>query len=224
VTAWDPNDHTTRPRPYVVDLEQGTVAPLIGPNGVQSGEYGFAFSSDEHTIAVGTTEGMWLASFPPANSDTARRPFLIRGEHQRGQFLTPMAFTLNNTRIVALGDQLQVSTFDATTGALVGRVAPPFEDWEGSLRLSADGSRAVAYRFVADILVVIDGASGAQRGYLCPYFCNRLHNPVEVPYAVSPDGRRVASGGRLGAGIWDTDADTLIAPLEDPTLPPRRPR
>jgi hypothetical protein len=135
-----------------------------------------------------------------------------------------MTFTANNTRIVALGDQLQVSTFDAVTGALVGRVAPPFEDWEGSLRVSLDGSRAVAYRFVADILVNIDGETGQQLGYLCPYFCNRLHNPVEVPYAVSPDGRRVASGGRLGAGIWDTDTDTLIAPLEDPALPPRRPR
>jgi hypothetical protein len=45
-----------------------------------------------------------------------------------------------------------------------------------------------------------------------------------VPYAVSPDGRRVATGGRLGAGLWDTDADTLIAPLMDPAMPPLKPR
>ncbi|MDH4044166.1 MAG: hypothetical protein OEW06_06890, partial [Gemmatimonadota bacterium] len=132
----------------------------------------------------------------------------------------PMAFTANDTRIVALGDQLQINTYDVQTGELIGRVAPPFEDLEGTVRVSADGSRAVVYRFVADILVVIDGVTGKQRGYVCPYFCNRYHNPVDVPYAVSPDGRRVVSGGRLGAGLWDADADTLIAPLTDPSRPP----
>lgn len=80
------------------------------------------------------------------------------------------------------------------------------------------------YRFVSDILVVIDGTTGKQTGYVCPYFCNRLHNPVEVPYAVSPDGKRVAVSHRLGTGIFDVDADTLIVPLDDPVLPPRRPR
>jgi hypothetical protein len=135
-----------------------------------------------------------------------------------------MAFTADDRRVVALGDQLQITTFDVGTGQLAGRVTPPFEDFEGVLRVSADGSRAVAYRFLSDILVVIDGTTGRQHGYLCSYFCNRLHNPIEVPYAVSPDGRRVAAGGRLGAGLWDTDADTLIAPLEDPALPPLGPR
>jgi hypothetical protein len=56
--------------------------------------------------------------------------------------------------------------------------------------------------------------------YLCAFFCNRKHNPVTVPFAVSHDGRRVATGGRLGAGLWDTDADTLIAPLSDPLRAP----
>jgi len=45
-----------------------------------------------------------------------------------------------------------------------------------------------------------------------------------VPSAISADGRRVATGGRLGAGLWDTDADTLIAPLVDPTRAPLKPR
>jgi hypothetical protein len=80
------------------------------------------------------------------------------------------------------------------------------------------------YRFLPDLLSVIDGTSGTQLGYLCPYFCNRKHNPVEVPFAVSHDGRRVATGGRLGAGLWDTDADTLIAPLRDPAMPPLKDR
>jgi hypothetical protein len=117
-----------------------------------------------------------------------------------------------------------VATCDAVTGALAGRVKPPFEESEGALPVSADGSRAIAYRYVADILVVTDGNSGQQRGHVCPYFCNRAHNPVDVPYAVSPDGRRVANGGRLRAGLWDTDADSLIAPLRDPAMPALKPR
>ena len=142
----------------------------------------------------------------------------IRDRHQRHLFLIPMAYTADGRRIIALGDQMTVATYDATTGALVGRMAPPFEEREGALRVSADGARAIAYRYIADILVVLDGQAGRQRGYLCPYFCNRAHNPVFVPFAVSADGRRVATGGRLGAGLWDTDADTLIAPCMDPAL------
>jgi WD40 repeat protein len=226
ITAWDDEVRPLDMRSFLVDLATGSVAPIepsadAGRNGV----YGFAFSPDERTLAMGVFEGMWI--IPVGNigvPGAAVRGTFVAGEHKRNRFLTPMAFTADGARIVALGDQLRVSTYDASTGELVGRTEPPFEDWEGALRVSADGSRAVAYRFVGDILVVIDGAKGTMRGYLCPFFCNRFHNPVEVGYAVSPDGRRVASGGRLGAGIWDTDADTLIAPLEDPTLPPRRPR
>jgi hypothetical protein len=246
VAARDVEDHTAASRPFLVDLVSGRLESIplpdeLGRDGVTS----FAFSSDERMLAVGVRGGLWIRGPRPGGGDGPaiaglpeeragpavtgaggpnRAGLFIAGEHQRNRFLIPMAFTARDTRIVALGDQLQVSTFDVATGALVGRVTPPFEDWEGALRVSADGSRAIAYRFLADVLVVIDGESGTQRGYVCPYFCNRLHNPVEVPYAVSPDGRRIASGGRLGAGLWDTDADTLIAPLHDPRRPPLKPR
>ncbi|MDH4131517.1 MAG: hypothetical protein OEV95_06890 [Gemmatimonadota bacterium] len=226
ITAWDPEVQPRVIHSLLVDLERGSVTPLL-PSGdaLSQGIYGFAFSPDERTLAMGVFEGMWLLPLDDKGmAGAAARGRFVAGEHKRNRFLTPMTFTADGSRIVALGDQLQVSAFDAATGALVGRITPPFEDWEGALRVSADGARAVAYRFVSDILVVMDGAAGTQLGYLCPYFCNRFHNPVEVAFAVSPDGRRVASGGRLGAGIWDTDADTLVAPLEDPALPPRRPR
>lgn len=210
----------------LIDLETGQISAIVLPVDQERDRLAaFAFSSDERTIAVGLSSGLWFVepSRRLIQRDDRRGPF-VPGEQQRNPYLGAMAFTAGDSRVVTLGDQLQVSTFDARTGALVGRVAPPFEDWEGVLRVSADGSRAVAYRFVSDILVVIDGATGRQRGYVCPYFCNRLHNPVEVPFAVSPDGRRVAVSRRHGAGIFDTDADTLIAPLEDPAMPPRVPR
>jgi hypothetical protein len=205
-------------RSFLVDLEKGSVANITLPDSLAGASpAAFAFSPDEQTIAAGLSTGLWISRPNVASA-------FARGQHKRNQYLGAMAFAAGGTRVVTLGDQLQVSTFDAATGALVGRVEPPFEDWEGALRVSADGSRAIVYRFVSDILVVIDGTTGKQTGYVCPYFCNRLHNPVEVPYAVSPDGRSVAASHRLGTGIFDVDADTLIAPLNDPALPPRKPR
>jgi hypothetical protein len=98
------------------------------------------------------------------------------------------------------------------------------EEPEGAAFASADGSRVIAYRYVADILVVIDGATGKQRGYLCENFRNRAHNRIALPFAVSPDGRRVATGGRLGGALWRTDVEALVAPQRDPALPALRPR
>jgi len=210
---------------WLADLERGSLRVVLPDDVDVRGGHGFAFTPDEGTLALQVADGMWIGH-PLEGNDLpgADRGRLVRGEHQRGLFLLPMAYTADGTRIVAMGDQFTVATYEAESGRLVGRVKPPFEDLEGALRVSADGSRAIAYRYIADILVVIDGATGRQRGYVCPYFCNRAHNPVDVPYAVSPDGRRVATGGRLGAGLWDTDADTLIAPLMDPALPALKPR
>lgn len=223
VNLLDRDDQMAPPMPHLVDLQEGSLAPIPLPAGlVRLGTAAFAFSSDERLLALTTWDGLWIwhrdSTGTPADGSAGGR--FIAGQHQRNQMLVPMAFTAGDTRLVALGDQLQVDAYDVVTGKRIGRTEPPFGDFEGALRVSADGSRAVAYRFLPDILVVIDGATGAQRGYVCPYFCNRLHQPVAVPYAVSPDGRRVATGGRLGAGLWDTDADTLIAPLADPSLPP----
>jgi WD40 repeat protein len=211
---------------WLIDLERGTKRRLMPPPGMnERGDRSFAFRPDETSLTMELTDGLWLG-YPVTTDSTSEnvggQP--VRGEHQRNLFLKPLTYTPDGQRIIAMGDQYTVATYDANTGALIGREKPPFEEREGAVFASADGSRVIAYRYVADILVVIDGTTGKQRGYLCPYFCNRAHNPVAVPYAVSPDGRRVATGGRLGAGLWDTDADTLIAPLRDPALPSLKPR
>lgn len=211
---------------FLIDVETGIISPIEMPADHAGDQIAaFAFSQDERTLAVGLSTGLLVVPVERTPIDeVASGPLFIPGQHRRNQYLGAMAFTAGDTRLVALGDQLQISTYDVVTGALVGRTAPPFSDFEGVLRVSADGSRAVTYRFLSDILVSIDGATGVQRGYVCPYFCNRFHNPVEVHFAVSPDGRRVAVSRQHGAGIFDVDADTLIAPLDDPTLPPRVPK
>lgn len=221
IAVMDTTRANVGPDSWLVDVAAGTWRAVTLPPTVDlRSQRSYAFSPDERTLAIEVADGMWI-NHPVAAAPVTGEPGgqLVRGEHQRNHFLKPVAFAANGGRLVALGDQVTVATYNAATGALVGRTAPPFSDLEGVLHVSADGSRAVAYRFIADILVVIDGATGAPRGYVCPFFCNRAHNPVAVPYAVSPDGQRVATGGRLGAGLWSTDADTLIAPLMDPKRP-----
>jgi hypothetical protein len=135
-----------------------------------------------------------------------------------------MGFTADGTRLVALGDQLQVSTFEVETGKLLGRHEPEFWDWEGIFRLSEDGSRVVVYHFVSDLLEVLDGADSHRIGWVCPVFCNTKHNPVPVAFAVSPDGRRVVASHRYGAGLYEVDTDRPLQSLIDPTMPALKPR
>ena len=131
-----------------------------------------------------------------------------------------MGFTTDAARLVTLGDQLQISAVDVGSGRVVGRLEPPFDDFEGIFRLSRNGERSVVYHFLSDILEVVDGRTARRTGWVCPYFCNVKHNPVPVAYAVSPDGRIVAASHRMGAGLFDPLTDRLIAPLNDPQLPP----
>ena len=42
-----------------------------------------------------------------------------------------------------------------------------------------------------------------------------MHNPIQPPYAVSPDGRSVAISHRRGAAVWDTATDRIKFPLLD---------
>jgi hypothetical protein len=175
----------------------------------------FAFSPDEGHLAIGTYEGIW-------RYDIAGRRWgsLIPGQHRRNRYLGPMRFSATGDRIVALGDQMQISSFDAATGALVGRLEPADWDLEGILRVSGNGSRVVLYHFVSDILEVLDGGQAKRIGYVCPYYCNLKHNPVPVSFAVSQDGQTIVASHRYGAAIWRTDSDELVTPLNDPEMPP----
>lgn len=202
-------------RYFLVELSQLHVTELIPPAVDGPGDLAaFAFSHDERRLAIGRADGVWFYDI------VNRRwgPF-VAGRHQRNQFLGAMAFSADDKRLVTLGDQLQASVLDADTGALLGRWEPAFEDWEGAFRVSADGSRIVVYHFVSDTLEVLSGADARPLGYICPFFCNKLHNPIEVHYAISPDGQRVVASHRYGAGLFETDGDRLIAGLHDPVLP-----
>ena len=87
-------------------------------------------------------------------------------------------------------------------------------------KISADGSRIVVYKFLPDIFEVFDGHDGRRLGWVCPYFCNIKHAPLDRPFAVSPDGKSVAISNRRGVAVWDTATDTIRVPLRDPKRKP----
>jgi len=175
----------------------------------------FAFSPDNQWLALGNSGGMWL--YDRAAKEWAR---WIPGDHKRNRALAPMRFTSDSSRVIALGDQLQISVYDVGTGSMAGRHDPTFENWEGELKLSADGSRIVVYKFLSDTFEVLDGSDAKRLGWVCPYFCNVRHNPVQPGYAVSPDGRSVAISHRRGAAVWNTATDTMRFALRDPKRKP----
>lgn len=170
----------------------------------------FALSPDNRWLAVGNSEGFWLYD-RPARAWTR----WTAGQEHRSNALAPMRFTADSKRLIALGDQLQLNAFDVESGALIGRHNQPFGDYEGEIKISADGSRVVIYKFLPDILEIFDGATMQRLGWVCPYFCNVMHNPIQPGYAVSPDGASVAVSHRRGVAVWDTAMDRLRVPLHD---------
>jgi hypothetical protein len=54
----------------------------------------------------------------------------------------------------------------------------------------------------------------------CPYFCNAKHNPVEAPFAVSPDGESLAVSSPRGTAVWNVASDSLKFALRDPQRTP----
>jgi WD40 repeat protein len=170
----------------------------------------FAFSPDDRWLALGNSQGLLL--YERHTREWARS---IAGEEHRSNALAPMQFSADSKRLIALGDQLQINVFDVDTGALIGRHNQPFGDYEGQIKISADGSRIIVYKFLPDIFEVFDGASAKRIGWVCPYFCNALHNPVQPGYAVSPDGKSVVVSHRRGVAVWDTATDQIRFPLRD---------
>ncbi len=204
---------------FLIDLSTMAVAELELPAEAHDHTLAaFAFSPDDSRLAVGTYEGMWIY-------DLAERRWsgLIPGQHRRNRYLGPIRFSADGRRVIVLGDQMQTSIFDAATGSLLGRLEPAENDWEGIFRVSGDGSRVVLYHFTSDILEVLDGRDARRIGYVCPYYCNLVHQPVPVPFAVSPDGETVVASHRYGAALWRTGSDELVTPLNDPEMPPLGP-
>ena len=175
----------------------------------------FAFSPNGKWLVLGTSEGLWL--YDRANESFGR---FIAGDQHRSNALAPMRFLPDSRRLIALGDQLQISVYDTETGVMLGRHSPTFENWEGILKVSDDGSRVLVYKFLSDTFEVLDGENGTRLGWVCPYFCNVLHAPLHPGFAVSPDGKSVAVSIRRGAAMWDTATDQIRFPLKDPKRKP----
>ncbi len=199
----------------LVDMRSMSVHALaLPPEGAGDSFTSFAWSPDDRWLALGTYRGLWLCDL-----ERGEKTF-VAGHDRRNAFLAPLRFTPDGRRVIALGDQLLVCVIDVETGEELARHEPPFDDWEGAVRVAPDGSRVVLYHFVSDTLEVLDGRDAHRIGWVCPYFCNVRHNPVRVHFEPSPDGRTLAASHRMGAALWELDTDRLLAPLLDPTLAP----
>ncbi len=178
----------------------------------------FAFSPDGQKLALGTDQELLIY-----DRASGRWGPTILGDHQRNPYLGAMRFTADGSRVIALGDLDQISVYDVATGERVGQ----HRSYDGSLeyvfRVSRDGRRIVLYHFLDDIFEVLDGGTAAHLGWVCPYFCWRKHNPIEVPYAVSPDGESVAAAHRRGTAVWNTASNSLKFAMHDPRRPRLRP-
>jgi WD40 repeat protein len=175
----------------------------------------FAFSADGQKLTIGTDQELLIYDRASGQWGPA-----IRGDHKRNQYLGAMRFTADGRRVIALGDQLQVSVYDVETGTRVGRQEPLAWDWEGEFRVSQDGSHIALYHFVSDTFEVLDGRDARRLGWVCPYFCNAKHNPVQPPYAISPDGKSIAISHSRGTAVWDVTTDRLTFALHDPQRKP----
>ena len=201
---------------YLVDAVTLAITELTMPSERASRTLtSFAFSPDNRWLAIGTDSELLLY-----DRTNAAWGATIPGDQRRSPRLGAMRFTPDSARIIALGDQLQVSVYDVATGARIGRHEPEFENWEGVFEAARDGSRIVVYKFVSDTFEVFDGRDAKRLGFVCPYFCNAKHNPNQPPYALSPDGTRAAISHRRGTAIWDTGTDQIIVPLRDPAKKP----
>jgi hypothetical protein len=195
----------------LLDTATLEVERLTHPNAEQRRSHtGFAFSPDGHWLAIGDDEGFWL--YDRTTKEWVKH---IAGEQHRSNALAPMRFIADSSRLIALGDQLQISVYNVPTGSLAGRHTPDFENWEGALKISASGSRILVYKFVSDTFEVLDGSDANRLGWVCPYFCNVKHAPLDRPFAVSPDGKSVAISNRRGVAVWNTETDTIRFPLRD---------
>ena len=195
----------------LIDAATLEVERLTHPQAEQRRSHtGFAFSPDHRWLAVGDHEGFWLY-----DRTTKEWVTHIAGEQHRSNALAPMRFIADSSRLIALGDQLQISIYNVPTGSLAGRHQPAFENWEGAIKISAGGSRILVYKFLSDTFEVLDGSDAKRLGWVCPYFCNVLHAPLDRPFAVSPDGKSVAISNRRGVAVWDTATDAIRFPLKD---------
>ena len=114
----------------LIDTATLDVQELTLPPNDSGGELAsFAFSPDNRWLAIGLHRKMLLY-------DRIARSWgaSVQGDHKRSPLVGPMRFTADSRRVITLEDQLQVSVYNVSTGARLGRHVAAFEDWKARSR------------------------------------------------------------------------------------------
>ncbi|HET7875830.1 MAG TPA: WD40 repeat domain-containing protein [Methylomirabilota bacterium] len=174
--------------------------------------WGFAFSSDGATLAVGGDSDIELRDL---TTGLARRTG--RCPNDRNQFLKPRRFSPDGARLVAEGDRGQVCVFDVATGMLIGSGNAPTRTGYDEVLVSTDASRAVVYR-VDDTFEIWDTRTARRLTALVPVPRSK-RGRLSRRYLLSPDGGRLFRSDRWENGAWDTETGAHLFTLDDPTWP-----
>lgn len=171
---------------------RATVTKLIGNPEV------FAFSPNGATIAAGN----WAGNLEVREVPTGREVFSRLTAHIG--VISTMAFTPDGRTIVSGGHDGVFRMWDvaADTMQLANQVGQPTAEWR--LVISADGS-TIAAGMPADqeaSIQIWDTESGSSIASVKP-----KHTGFDSVFVISPDGARLASGGRDGS-IFVVDTKT----------------
>ena len=149
--------------------------------------------------AVGVVVALAVPIGPPQDEALLLTPTVLAGHKSR---VVQLAFSADGARLASIDDKQRLIVWDAATGRQERSLTVAHSDREGSrvtaaLALAPDGKTiAETVNKWSSDLDFIDVATGVQRSF---YFGDGV-SPVRLAF-FSPDGRSLATGGRLM--LWD---------------------
>ncbi len=179
-----------RDRLQVWDMESAQViGELLASDSVES----LSFTADGETLAAGTLDsvGVW-----EIENDSLRKVGGNTG------FVTSVAFSPDDTKVIAAGENGTILVWDLTEGQSF-EIAVKSDNFRGPVALGPHGDRLAAIWGDKVTLWQVDEplpvASALLEGRLSAW----QGEPLVTSLAYSPDGQRLLAAGSSMASLWD---------------------